>query len=69
VLRLLIAASEPSKTAWYIAGSALAVYAVVLSAIGLSRPSFPYGERGARAVMLVSLVFVGVAIAMAIVTG
>ena len=38
----------------------------VLAALGLSRPTFPYSERGARVVMLVSLVLVVVTVAMAI---
>jgi hypothetical protein len=43
----LLAATEPSHVAWYIAGGILASWAVVLSAIGLSRPDFPGNERGA----------------------
>jgi len=46
----------------------LAAYAVVLAGIGLTRPSFPFNERGARAVMGVSLVLIVITIAMAIVT-
>jgi hypothetical protein len=68
VLTLLLAAGEPSKVPFYIAGGALAVYAVVLAGIGLTRPEFPYGERGARGVMALSFVIVVIAIAMAIVT-
>jgi hypothetical protein len=68
VLTLLLAASEPSKVPFYLAGGVLAAWAVVLSAIGLTRPSFPYNGAGARAVMGVSFVLVTVAIAMAIVT-
>jgi hypothetical protein len=40
----------------------------VLAGIGLTRPEFPYGERGARGVMALSFVIVVIAIAMAIVT-
>ena len=47
---LLLAASEPSKVPFYIAGGALAAWAVVLAAIGLDRPEFPRqryrGQRG-----------------------
>jgi hypothetical protein len=60
---LLLAAAEPSKTAFFIAGGA-----VVLAAIGLNRPNFPFGNAGGRAVMLLSLALAVVAIAMAIVT-
>jgi hypothetical protein len=60
--------SEPSKVPFYIAGALLAVWAVALSAIGLTRPSFPVNVRGQRGVMLISFVLMAVAIAMAIVT-
>ncbi|MBV9336274.1 MAG: hypothetical protein JO153_03310 [Solirubrobacterales bacterium] len=68
MLSLVLAAAEPSKTPFYIAGGVLAAYAVVLAGIGLTRPSFPFNERGARAVMGVSLVLIVITIAMAIVT-
>jgi hypothetical protein len=68
VIGLLLAAAEPSRVPFYIAGGLLVLWAVVLSAIGLSRPEFPYNARGARAVMLVSVVFVVLTIAMAIAT-
>jgi hypothetical protein len=64
----LLAATEPSHVAWYIAGGILASWAVVLSAIGLSRPDFPGNERGARLVMLVSFVLVVVAMTAAVAT-
>ena len=67
-LLLAVGRNEPSKVPFYIAGLALAVWAVVLSAVGLTRPSFPFHERGQRTVMLISLVLVVVALAMAIVT-
>ena len=65
---LLLAASEPSKVPFYFAGGALAVWAVVLAGIGLTRPDFPYNDRGQRGVMLISFVLMAVAVAMAIVT-
>jgi hypothetical protein len=65
---LLLAAGEPSKVPFYIAGGALAVWAVVLATIGLARPAFPFHGRGARAVMGLSFVLAAVAIAMAIIT-
>ncbi|HEX4010381.1 MAG TPA: hypothetical protein VHX62_10250 [Solirubrobacteraceae bacterium] len=66
MLALLVAASEPSKVPFYIAGGALAIWAVVLSSIGLTRPSFPYNIRGQRTVVAITFVIVVVAIAMAI---
>jgi hypothetical protein len=68
VSHLLIAAGEPSKVPFYIAGGALAAWAVVLAAMGLTNPSFPGGAKGARGVMLISLVLMLTAVAMAIVT-
>jgi hypothetical protein len=68
VIHLVLAAGEPSKVPFYIAGGALAVWAVVLAGIGLNRPAFPGNERGARAVMGVSFVLVAVTIAMAVIT-
>jgi hypothetical protein len=68
VLSLLLAASEPSKVPFYFAGGILAAWAVVLAALGLTRPSFPYNARGQRGVVMISFVLVVIAIAMAIVT-
>lgn len=68
MLSLILAAAEPSKTPFYIAGGFLAVYAVALAAVGLTRPAFPGNAGGARAVMGLSFVLVVIAIAMAIVT-
>jgi hypothetical protein len=68
VLSAFLAAAEPSKVPFYFAGGILALWAVVLAGIGLTRPSFPYSARGARGVMAVSFVLVAIAIAMAIAT-
>jgi hypothetical protein len=62
----LFAVAEPSKVPFYIAGGALAAWAVLLAGIGLTRPSFPYSDRGGRGVMVISFVLVVAAIAMAI---
>jgi hypothetical protein len=69
VLAVLYAAAEPTKTAWYIAGAVLAIYAVVLAFIGLRSPDFPFGKRGERGVIAVSVVLVVIAIGAAILTG
>ena len=61
--------SEPSKLAFYICGSILAVWAVVLSFLGLTRPEFPANSREARAVMGTSAVLVVAAMATAVITG
>jgi hypothetical protein len=68
VLTLLVAAAEPSKVPFYIAGGVLAVWAVVLSAAGLTQPSFPFGAVGQRAIMGISIVLAAVAVALAIAT-
>jgi hypothetical protein len=65
---LLLAASEPSKVPWYIAGGALAVWAVLLAAIGLNRPDFPGDLRGQRGVIAISFLIVVIAIGAAILT-
>ena len=68
MLPIALAAAEPSHLAFYIAGAALAVWAVVLSWVGLTRPSFPYNGRGQAAVIGVSLILAVLAVAMAAVT-
>jgi hypothetical protein len=68
VLTTLFAASEPSKVPFYFAGGVLAAWAVVLAWLGLTRPSFPYSNRGARGVMLLSGLLVVIAIGVAIAT-
>jgi hypothetical protein len=65
---ILAAAAEPSKTPFYFVGGVLALWAVALSAVGLTRPEFPFGERGARGVMLLSFVLVVATMATAIAT-
>jgi hypothetical protein len=68
VSTLLLAASAPSKVPFYIAGGALAAWAVILAAIGLNRPDFPGNLRGQRTVIGITFTIVVIAIAMAIVT-
>ncbi len=68
MLSTLFAVAEPSKVPFYLAGGVLALWAVVLSAAGLTRPSFPFGVAGQRAVVITSLVLAALAVAMAIAT-
>jgi hypothetical protein len=63
---LLLLASAPSKVPFYIAGGLFVVWAVVLAAVGLTQPEFPYNKRGQQGVMLVSLILAGAAIGTAI---
>jgi hypothetical protein len=59
---------QKSKTPFYVAGIALALWAVVVSAIGITRPDFPGTVARTRAVYGISFVFVIAAMSMAIVT-
>ena len=68
MLSSLLATAAVSKVPFYIAGGVLAVYAVALAGIGLTRPSFPFSDRGSRVVMLVSFVLVVITVALAIKT-
>ena len=61
--------AEPSKTAFYIAGGLLAVYAVVMGFIGITRDGFPAKKSQARGVMALSAVLVAAAMASAVLTG
>ena len=65
---LLVFASEPSKVPFFILGGALALWAVILAGIGLSRPSFPGSVAGERGVIAISFVLIVCAIAAAILT-
>ncbi len=65
---LLLAAGEPSKVPFYVAGGLLVIWAVALAGVGLTRPAFPYNQRGARGVMLVTFVLMLLAMAMAVIT-
>jgi hypothetical protein len=61
-------AEESSKTAFYIFGGLLAVWAVVLSAIGMSRATFPATAGAKRGVIGLTAAFVAAAMATAVIT-
>ena len=61
--------AEPSKTAFYLCGGLLAVWAVLLGVIGLRSPDFPGSATAARGVMAVSAVLMVAAMATAVITG
>jgi hypothetical protein len=63
---MLLLAAAPSKVPFYIAGGLLVLWALVLAAVGLTQPDFPYNKLGQRGVMLVSLILAGAAIGTAI---
>jgi len=61
-------AAEPSKTAFYVCGGLLAVFAVVLALYGISRGTFPDSRAGERAVIAVAVVLVVATMTAAVVT-
>ena len=67
-LLLITAADEPSKVPFFIIGGALAVYAVILSTIGIQRPSFASSRAGERGVITLTAVMAVIAVGAAILT-
>jgi plastocyanin len=67
-LLVLAAASEKSKTPFYVAGALLAGWAVLVSVLGLRQAEFPRTRGDSRAVMGVSVALVATVVAMALVT-
>ena len=65
---VVAAAGEKSKTAFYIAVGVLAAWAVLVSVVGVTRPGFPGGLTGQRAVIGISASLVVLTVAMAVVT-
>jgi hypothetical protein len=60
--------AEPSKTAFYIFGGLLAVWAVVLSGIGLTSEGFPATVGAKRGVIAFTALLVIAAMATAVIT-
>jgi hypothetical protein len=61
---------ETSKTAYYVAGCALAAFAVIISVIGIrGHETFPSSKGGRGVVMLIATVLVAATMASAILTG
>ena len=61
---------ETSKTLFYVAGAILAVFAVVVSAIGITRrETFPANKGQARGVMALAAILVAFTMAAAVLTG
>ena len=62
--------AEPSKTAFYVAGGVLVAFALIISAIGITRiGTVPSSRRQARGVMALAALFVAAAMATAVLTG
>jgi hypothetical protein len=62
------AEEEPSKTLFYVLGSAAAVWAIVLFAVGMRSPAFPGSAAAQRGVIAVSALLVIGAMASAVLT-
>ena len=60
--------AEKSKTPFYVAGGVLAAWAVLVSAIGITRPDFPRGTGPMRLVFAISIVLVAAAMTAAVAT-
>ena len=61
---------ESSKALFYVFGGLLAVWAVVVSAIGIkAHDSFPPSRSAARGVMAISVLLILCAMASAVITG
>lgn len=65
---VLAAEGGKSKTAFYVAGAVLAIWAVAVSVVGITQPDFPGTPVRTRAVMAVSGLLVLVAAASAVLT-
>jgi plastocyanin len=63
-----VVAAAPSKTPFYVIGAALAVWAVLLSAVGATRPEFPRSWGQGRLVIAATVLLVGGTMAAAVVT-
>ena len=59
---------EPSKTAFYLCGGLLAVWAVVVTAIGMTQATFPATTVAKRGVIAISAVLMAAAMATAVIT-
>jgi hypothetical protein len=68
LLQTVAEEAEPSKTIYYIAGGALAIWAVVVSFLGLRSADFPRGSGAARGVMALSAILAVAAMATAVIT-
>jgi hypothetical protein len=62
------AKDEPDKTVFYFLGSAAAVWALTLFAVGMRSPSFPGTPAAQRAVMAISVLLAAAAMTSAVLT-
>ncbi len=68
---LLVAAeeAEPNKTAFYIVGGCLAVWAVLVGSIGIAKPQFASSIGVARGAIALTFLLVVGSMAAAVLTG
>jgi hypothetical protein len=66
VLALVLAAAGPSKVPFYVAGIALALWAVGLAYVGITQPDFPGSDGRMRGVITITAVLVVATIGLAI---
>ncbi len=65
----LAAEAAPAKAPFYVAGGLLALWAVTLSLVGISRgEKWPSGDGAARAIMGISVLLVAAAMTTAVAT-
>ena len=62
------AEEEPNKTLFYVLGSAAAVWAIMLFAVGMRSPGFPGSPGAQRGVIAISVAVVVGAMASAVIT-
>jgi hypothetical protein len=67
LVTVIAAAEESSETPFYIVGIVLVVFALLISAVGFTRPQFPGSDSAARGVMGLGAVLVMLTMAMTIV--
>jgi hypothetical protein len=69
LVTLAAAEEETSKTAYYVAGSVLAVFAVIISAFGIRRhETFPASRGATRAAIGLAALLVAATMATAVLT-
>jgi hypothetical protein len=62
------AGAESSKTPFYVVGGLLAVFAVAVASLGITREDFPSSQGAARGVMALAAVLVVATMASAVLT-
>ena len=68
LLQVAAEEAEPSKVPFFLAGGALAAWAIVLFAIGMRSESFPGSQTAERGVIAVSALLMVAAMATAVIT-